>query len=105
MGQILMSMNPSGTLRIMAMQISEYGTKHSIEIAQILMQTAMMIDQGQIDPRLISTGEDMQKLLGSALGGSTGNAQNMPRSGQQPGNAGGIPKVGAEGGRPEQGGM
>ena len=102
MGQILMNFNPSGTLRIMAMQISEYGTKHSIEIAQILMQTAMMVDQGQLDPvqAMQGLGSDVQKLMGSAMGGSTGNAQNMPRSGQQPGNAMGIPQIGQEGGRP-----
>ena len=104
MGSILMNMNPSGTLRIMAMQISEYGTKHSIEIAQILMETAMMVDQGQIDPMkaMQGLGADVQKMMGASMGGQTGNVQNMPQSnsGQQPGNAGGIPQVGNEGGRP-----
>jgi hypothetical protein len=102
MGSILMNLNPSGTLRVLAMQVSEYGTKHSIEIAQILMQTAMMIDQGQIDPAtaLRGLGSDVQKVLGASLGGQTGNVQNMPRTGQQPGNAGSIPKPGKEGGSP-----
>ena len=103
MGQVLMQFNPSGMLRVMAMQISEYGTKHSIEIAQILMQTAFMIDQGQIDPvtALQGLGSDVQKMMGSAMGGSTGNIQNMPRTGQQPGNTGGIPQIEKEGGRPQ----
>ena len=110
MGQILMNMNPSGTLRIMAMQISEYGTKHSIEIARILMETAFAIDQGQLDPTiaLMGVGNDIQKIMGASMGGSTGNSQNMPqaRSGQQPGNTGSVPQLGSEGGRPpQQGGM
>jgi len=102
MGQMLMQFNPAGTLRILAMQISEYGTKHSIEIAKILMETAMMVDQGQIDPMeaLNAVGPDIQKIMGGALGGSTGNIQNMPRSGQQAGNTGGIPQVNNVGGRP-----
>jgi len=109
MGQILMQANPAGAFRIMAMQISEYGTKHSIEIAKILMETAMQISQGQLDPMtaMQGLGSDVQKMLGGALGGSTGNVQNMPQSnsGQQPGNTGGVPQQGAEGGRPSQGGM
>ena len=109
MGQTLMQMNPSGTLRIMAMQISEYGTKHSIEIARILMETAFMIDQGQLDPTmaLMGVGTDVQAIMGAAMGGSTGHVQNMPQpnSGQQPGNTGMIPQIGNEGGRPPQGGM
>ncbi len=101
MGQTLMNMNPAGTLKIMAMQISEYGTKHSIEIAQVLMQTAAMVEQGQIDPAsAMGVGSDVQKIMGASMGGQTGNAQNMPRSGQQPGNSGGVPQVGNEGGRP-----
>jgi len=109
MGQILMQMNPAGALRIMAMQISEYGTKHSIQIAKILMETAMQISNGELDPitAMQGLGSDVQKMLGGALGGSTGNVQNMPQSnsGQQPGNTGGVPQQGAEGGRPSQGGM
>ena len=103
MGQAMLNFNPAGTLRIMAMQISEYGTKHSIEIAKILVDTAMKIDQGMIDPvtALQGLGTDVQKLMGGALGGQTGNVQNMPgRTGQQPGNTGGIPQTGNVGGRP-----
>ena len=102
MGQMMMQANPAGAFKTLAMQVSEFGTKHSIEIARILMQTAMQIEQGQIDPRTIVAGQDVQKILGASLGGSTGNAQNMPqaRTGQQAGNAGGVPPVGKEGGRP-----
>lgn len=67
-GQILMQTNPAGFLKTLAMQVSEFGTKHSIEIARILMETAQGIEQGKIDPRLAMVGGDLQAIMGSAMG-------------------------------------
>ena len=101
-GQVLLQTNPAGYLRTLAMQVSEMGTKQSVEIAKILMETAIGIEQGRIDPRLAMVGGDVQAIMGAAMGGSTGNSQNAPQmnTGQQPGNTGNVPKVGREGGRP-----
>ncbi len=79
-GQALLQMNPGGFMQIAAMQTREYGSKHSSEISQILMNTAQMVSQGQIDPTLAMAGGDMQAIMGGAMGGSTGNPQNGPSS-------------------------
>ncbi len=71
-GQILMQTNPAGFLRTLAMQISEFGTKHSLEIAKILMDTALGIEEGKIDPRLAMVGGDLQAIMGGAMGGNNG---------------------------------
>jgi hypothetical protein len=103
MGQTLLQANPAGAFEAMAMMVSEFGTKHSIEIARMLMSTSAQLKQGQIDPsKLVATGKDVQALMGAAMGGSTGNSQNTARIGRQPGNSMGIPPVGKEGGRPPQ---
>ncbi|MCI4436944.1 MAG: hypothetical protein JHC33_09080 [Ignisphaera sp.] len=108
-GQILMQTNPAAYIRTLAMQVSEFGTKHSIEIARLMMETAIGIEQGKIDPRLAQVGGDLQAIMGAAMGGSTGNVQNMPSQGStQPSVPSqgpqsptlGIPKPGREGGRP-----
>jgi hypothetical protein len=103
-----MQTNPGAYLRTLAMQVSEFGTKHSIEIARLLMETALGVEQGRIDPRLAMVGGDLQAIMGAAMGGSTGNAQNMPSQGSQNSNPQigpqsptlGIPKPGKEGGQP-----
>ncbi|MCI4437646.1 MAG: hypothetical protein JHC33_12640, partial [Ignisphaera sp.] len=82
-GQILMQTNPGAYLRSLAMQVSEYGTKHSVEIARLLMETALGVEQGKIDPRLAQVGGDLQSIMGAAMGGSTGNSQNMPSQGSK----------------------
>lgn len=105
-GQILMQTNPGAYLRTLAMQVSEFGTKHSIEIARLLMETALGVEQGRIDPRLAMVGGDLQAIMGATMGGSTGNSQNMPSQGSQNSNTQmgpqsptlGIPK-------PQQGAM
>ncbi len=79
-GQSLLQINPGGYMQIAAMQTREYGSKHSPAIAKILMDTAMMISNGQIDPTLAMVGGDMQAIMGGAMGGSTGNPQNGPSS-------------------------
>jgi hypothetical protein len=96
-GQVMLQTNPAMYLRSAAMMISEMGTKHSIEIAQMLMQTALGIEQGQIDPRLAMAGGDVQAILGGALGGSTGTSQN---SGTQAGSGLQTIQPGKEGGTP-----
>lgn len=77
-GQILMQTNPAAYVRTLAMQVSEFGTKHSLEIARLMMETALGIEQGTIDPRLAMVGGDVQAIMGGAMGGSTGNSQNTP---------------------------
>jgi hypothetical protein len=72
-GQILMQTNPAAFLRTLAMQISEFGTKHSLEIARLLMETAIGIEEGKIDPRLAMVGGDLQAIMGGAMGGNNGN--------------------------------
>jgi len=71
-GQILMQTNPAAYLRTLAMQVSEFGTKHSLEIARLLMETAIGIEQGKIDPRLAMAGGDVQAIMGGAMGGNNG---------------------------------
>ncbi len=99
-GQAILQINPAAYFRTMAMQVSEMGTKHSIEIAKLLMDTAIGIEQGSVDPRLAMVGGDVQAIMGAAMGGSTGSAQNAPQgnTGQSPGNTGGIPSTTAQGG-------
>ena len=82
-GQILMQTNPGAYLRSLAMQISEFGTKHSIEMARLLMETAIGIEQGSIDPRLAMVGGDLQAIMGGAMGGNNGagGGISMPSQG------------------------
>ena len=87
-GQILMQTNPAAFLRTLAMQVSEFGTKHSLEIARLLMETAIGIEQGKIDPRLAMAGGDIQAIMGGAKGGNNG-AGGQP-GGTMPSNAGSM---------------
>jgi len=86
-GQIMMQTNPAGFLRTLAMQVSEFGTKHSLEIARLLMETAIGIEQGTIDPRLAMVGGDLQAIMGGAMGGNNGAGGQpggtMPNQGSQ----------------------
>lgn len=91
-GQILMQTNPPAYLRALAMQISEFGTKHSLEIGRLLMETAIGIENGSIDPRLAMVGGDLQAIMGGAMGGNNG-------AGGQPG--GTMPNQGSQ--APQQG--
>ena len=94
-GQILMQTNPAGFLRTLAMMASEFGTKHSLEIAKILMDTAIGIEQGKIDPRLAMVGGDLQAIMGGAMGGNNGAGGSaggtMPSQGSQ------APQQGSQG--------
>ena len=92
-------MDPAKYMRLLAMQISEFGSKHSIEVAKMLMELALGIEQGSVDPRLAMTGGDLQAILGGALGGSTGTSSNSAGAQQGAGSPQlGIPKAGKEGG-------
>jgi len=71
-GQVLMQTNPAAYLRTLAMMVSEFGTKHSISIARLLMETAICIEKGSIDPRLAMAGGDVQAIMGAAMGGNNG---------------------------------
>jgi len=86
-GQILMQTNPAAFLRTLAMQVSEFGTKHSLEISRLLMETAMGIEEGRIDPRLAMVGGDLQAIMGAAMGGNNGAGGKpggtMPNQGSQ----------------------
>jgi len=106
-GQSLLQVNPAAYFKSAAMMISEMGTKHSVELARMLIQTAMGIEQGQIDPSLAMYGGDIQKMMGQQMGGSTGDPQNTPggmgapgAAQQMGGNPMGIPQAGREGGSP-----
>ena len=66
----------------------------SLEIARLLMETALGIEQGKIDPRLAQVGGDLQAIMGAAMGGNNGaggaaGGTMPPQSGgQQPQQAG-----------------
>lgn len=75
-GQSLLQVNPSGYYTVAALQVSEYGTKHSQTIGRILSETAMMINQGQLDPSLAMYGGDSQAIMGGVNGGATGNPKS-----------------------------
>jgi len=98
-GQMLMQTNPAGMFRVAAMQASEMGTKHSLEVAKILMDTALGIEQGSVDPRLAMVGGDTQAIMGAALGGNNG-AGGSPGGTMGPESPTlGLPKPGREGGQ------
>ena len=94
-GQILMQTNPAAFLRTLAMMVSEFGTKHSLEIARLLMETAMGIEQGKIDPRLAQVGGDLQAIMGAAMGGNNGAGGSA--GGTMPSQGGSQPQAGAGG--------
>ena len=101
MGQMLMQMNPAGLLRTIAMSVSEMGTKHSLEVAKICMETALGIEDGSVDPRLAMAGGDLGAILGGALGGNNGAGGSAGGTMEAPESATlGLPKPGKEGGRP-----
>lgn len=107
-GQILMQTNPAAYLRTLAMQTSEFGTKHALEISRLLMETALGIEQGSIDPRLAMVGGDLQAIMGAAMGGNNG-AGGQP-GGTLPSQGSNAPQGGSQGpksptlGLPQQGG-
>lgn len=56
-GAMLMNVNPAGFMTAAALTIKSMKTKHSIDIAQILEQTGMMLQQGGNVPPPAVTGE------------------------------------------------
>ena len=80
MGQALLQMNPAGYMMASSLSLRNYGAKYSNVISDILQQTSLMINQGNIDPTLAMAGGNMQAILGGAMGGSNGNPQNGPSS-------------------------
>jgi len=100
-GQAMLQMNPAGMMKTVAMQVSEMGTKHSLEVAKILMETASMLEKGQIDPRLASVGADLQAILGGTMGGNNGAGGSTGGTMQQAPESPtlGLPKPGREGGQ------
>ncbi len=83
-GQALLQMNPAGYMSIAALQVQEYGSKHSQVISEVLAQTAQMVGQGQMNPALAMAGGDMQAIMGGEMGGATNNptAGGAPKSQQ-----------------------
>jgi len=85
MGSVLLQTNPAAFLKASAMMISEYGTKHSIEIARLLLETAQLVEQGVIDPNLVRYGLDIKNMLSNEMGnanainngGANTHIQNM----------------------------
>lgn len=75
-GQAVLQTNPAGYYKIAGLQVSEMGTKNSQDIAQVLLETGMMVSQGRMDPTM-AMGGNREKVLGGALGGSNGGG---PRS-------------------------
>ncbi len=71
-GQSVLQTNPAGFYKIAGMQTSEFGTKNSQDIAQVLFETGQLVSQGQMDPSLAQAGGDTQAINGGALGGSNG---------------------------------
>jgi len=76
-GQYVGQMDPASYLQVASLQISEYGSKHSAQISEILQQLAMKISGGQVDPTLAMTGGDTQAVMGGALGGATNNPKSQ----------------------------
>ena len=72
LGQAVLQTNPAGFYKVAGMQISEFGTKNSADIAQVLYETGQQVGGGQMDPSLAQAGGDMQAVQGGALGGSNG---------------------------------
>ncbi len=79
-GQYVGQMDPVSYLQVAKLMISEYGTKHSPQIAGIIDELINKVSQGQVNPMLAMTGGDMQAILGAANGGATGNTNNGPSS-------------------------
>lgn len=79
-GESLKMVNPAGYFMMAALQVRESGAKDSDVMYDILVDTAMKINQGMLDPSLAMTNANMQSILGQALGGSSGNPQNPPSS-------------------------
>jgi len=98
-GQALLQMNPAGYMMASSLSLRNYGAKYSNVISDILQQTALQVNQGQIDPTLAMAGGNMQAILGGAMGGSNGNQQNGPSS-----QTAQIPTGIDQGGPKEQGG-
>lgn len=71
-GQAVLQTNPAGYYKIAGLQVSEMGTRHSADIAQVLLETGQLVSQGRMDPTLAQTGGDTQSIMGGALGGSNG---------------------------------
>ena len=115
LGNVLLQTNPAGYLKAAAMMVSEFGTKHSIEIARLLIDTASKIEQGVIDPSLAMFGGDIKAIIEGEMskaqsldnrGGSTGHIENTQGgigapnriAAQTGGNPMGIPQAGNVGG-------
>ncbi len=89
-GQATLQMAPATYFRTLAMQMSEFGTKHSLEIARLLMELAIGIEEGKIDPRLAMAGGDIQSIMGGAMGGNNGAGGSA--GGTMPSNATSMPQ-------------
>lgn len=79
-GQALLQTNPAGYMMASSLSLRNYGAKYSNIISDILQQTALRINNGQLDPTLAMAGGNMQAILGGAMGGSNGNQVNGPSS-------------------------
>ena len=75
-GQFVGQLDAASFMKVAAMQVKEFGAKHSPDIANILEELATKISGGEIDPMLAQTGGNSQAIMGGANGGNVGNQQN-----------------------------
>ena len=85
LGQAVLQTNPGGYYKIAGMQISEFGTKNSADIAKVLWETGQLVSGGQMDPTLAMTGGDTRAMMSGMMGGSNGGGPQsktlkIPRS-------------------------
>lgn len=61
MGQMLSQANPAGYFQASALAVKSMKTKHSVDISEILMQTAQMISQGAVPPPQPASAKEQKK--------------------------------------------
>ncbi len=83
-GQAMLQMDPAAYMMSSSLSLRNYGAKYSNAISDILQGMALKISGGQLDPSLAMVGGNMQAIMGGAMGGSSGSAENQPQGGGQP---------------------
>ena len=89
-GQFLQAADPAGYATIVGLTVKDFGAKYSGAIADVFMETAMKIGQGQLTPAL-------QQIM-SGTGNNPAAMGQLGGSGQATASSGQIPKPGREGG-------
>lgn len=77
-GQAWLQTDPGNYFAAASLQLREYGSKDSLTVSALLMQTAQKISQGQINPLLAMTGGNLQQILSAEQGGSVNNPNGQP---------------------------